>query len=150
MKEVKIIGFVLLIVLVGIQFMPTTRNQSDTVPKTDFMMVNTVPKTIQNKLQVSCYDCHSNNTEYPWYNKIQPVAWILEDHVVHGKEELNFNEWANYSARRKNSKLKSILSQIEDNEMPLYSYTLIHGDAKLSEKEKIEIIKYLTLVKKDL
>jgi len=149
-KEVKIIGFVLLIVLVGIQFMPTTRNQSDTVPKTDFMMVNTVPKTIQNKLQVSCYDCHSNNTEYPWYNKIQPVAWILEDHVVHGKEELNFNEWANYSARRKNSKLKSILSQIEDNEMPLYSYTLIHGDAKLSEKEKIEIIKYLTLVKKDL
>jgi hypothetical protein len=149
-KAVKIIGFVLLIVLVGIQFMPTTRNQSDTVPKTDFMMVNTVPKTIQNKLQVSCYDCHSNNTEYPWYNKIQPVAWILEDHVVHGKEELNFNEWANYSARRKNSKLKSILSQIEDNEMPLYSYTLIHGDAKLSEKEKIEIIKYLTLVKKDL
>lgn len=149
-KTVKIIGSILLVVLVGIQFMPTTQNQSDTVPQADFMIINTVPKTVQNKLQVSCYDCHSNNTEYPWYNKIQPVAWILEDHVVQGKEELNFNEWGNYSARRKNSKLKSIISQMEDDEMPLYSYTLIHGDAKLSEEEKMEIIKYLTLVKKDL
>lgn len=150
MKAVKIIGFFLLIVLVGIQFVPTTQNQSDTVPQTDFMMINTVPNTIQSKLQVSCYDCHSNNTEYPWYNKIQPIAWILEDHVVKGKEELNFNEWGNYSTRRKNSKLKSIISQIEDDEMPLYSYSLIHGDAKHSEEEKMEIIKYLTQVKKDL
>lgn len=150
MKAVKIIGFFLLIVLVGIQFVPTTQNQSDTVPKTDFMMINTVPKTIQSKLQVSCYDCHSNNTEYPWYNKIQPIAWILEDHVVKGKEELNFNEWGNYSTRRKNSKLKSIISQMEDDEMPLYSYSLIHSNAKLSEEEKKEIIKYLTQVKKDL
>jgi len=149
-KAVKIIGFFLLIVLVGIQFVPTTQNQSDTVPKTDFMMINTVPKTIQSKLQVSCYDCHSNNTEYPWYNKIQPIAWILEDHVVKGKEELNFNEWGNYSTRRKNSKLKSIISQMEDDEMPLYSYSLIHSNAKLSEEEKKEIIKYLTQVKKDL
>ncbi|RAJ10278.1 heme-binding domain-containing protein [Arenibacter echinorum] len=149
-KVVTIIGSILLVVLVGIQFVPTKPNLSEIVPETDFMVINSVPKTIQNKLQVSCYDCHSNNTEYPWYNKIQPIAWILEDHVVQGKEELNFNEWGNYSARRKNSKLKSIISQIEDDEMPLFSYTIVHGDAKLSEEDKKEIIKYLTQVKKDL
>ncbi len=150
MKAFKIIGLVLLIVFVGIQFVPTARNQSDAVPQTDFMIVNNAPETIKIKLQVSCYDCHSNNTQYPWYNKIQPVAWILEDHIGHGKEELNFNIWGDLSRRRKNSKLKSIISQIEDDEMPLTSYALIHWDAKLSETEKREITKYLTLIKNDL
>jgi hypothetical protein len=135
---------------VGIQFVPTKPNQSVMVPQTDFMVVNDVPLLVKKKIQVSCYDCHSNNTDYPWYNKIQPIAWILEDHIVEGKEELNFNEWGNYSTRRKNSKLKSIISQIEDDEMPLFSYTIVHGDAKLTEAEKKKIIKLMTQLKNDL
>nr|WP_279346976.1 heme-binding domain-containing protein [Gramella sp. AN32] len=141
---------ILLVALVGIQFVPTKRNQSNTVPKTDFMLVNNVPGAVQNKLQVSCYDCHSNNTQYPWYNKLQPIAWLMEDHITKGKEELNFNEWGELSNRRKNSKLRSIISQIEDNEMPMDSYTLIHRDAKLSENEKTEIIKYMSQLKNSL
>ncbi|PHR69677.1 MAG: hypothetical protein COA67_09720 [Lutibacter sp.] len=143
MKIVKIIALALLIAFVGIQFIPTTRNQSDVVLKTDFMLVNDVPESIHKKLQVSCYDCHSNNTAYPWYNKVQPIAWFLEDHIKEGKSELNFSEWDNYSNRRKKSKLKSIISQIKDEEMPLSSYTLIHGNAKLSESEKELIIKWI-------
>ena len=143
MKIVKIIALILLVAFVGIQFIPTTRNQSDTVPSTDFMLVNNVPETIQKKLQVSCYDCHSNNTQYPWYNRVQPVAWFLEDHIKEGKAELNFSEWADYSDRRKKSKLKSIISQIRDDEMPLTSYTFIHGEAKFSENNKKEITQWL-------
>jgi len=150
MKVVKKIALVLLIVFVGIQFIPTSRNQSDTVPSTDFMRVNKVPENIQKKLEGSCYDCHSNNTQYPWYNKIQPVAWLLEDHIKEGKAELNFNEWDDLSNRRKNSKLKSIISQIEDDEMPLSSYTLIHRDATFSDTEKQEIIKWMTQLKDSL
>ncbi len=93
MKIVKIIAVVLLVAFVGIQFVPTERNQSDIVPKTDFMLVNSVPDHIKSKLQTSCYDCHSNNTQYPWYNKVQPIAWFLGDHIKEGKAELNFNEW---------------------------------------------------------
>ena len=150
MKTIKIIALVFLVVLVGIQFVPTNRNQSEVVPKSDFMLVNNVPKDVQDKLKVSCYDCHSNNTEYPWYNKIQPAAWFLEDHIREGKSELNFNEWGELSERRKNSKLRSIISQIEDDEMPLDSYTFIHWDAKFSELEKKEIIKYMTQLKNSL
>lgn len=150
MKTIKIIALVFLVVLVGIQFVPTNRNQSEVVPKSDFMLVNNVPKDVQDKLKVSCYDCHSNNTAYPWYNKIQPAAWFLEDHIKEGKDELNFNEWGEYSDRRKNSKLRSIISQIEDDEMPLDSYTFIHWDAKFSELEKKEIIKYMTQLKNSL
>ena len=135
MKIFKRIAIVLLIVLVGIQFVPTMRNQSDTIPRTDFMLVNDVPETIQKKLQVSCYDCHSNNTQYPWYNKVQPVTWFLEGHIKEGKAELNFNEWDSLSNRRKKSKLRSIIKQIESGEMPLDSYTLIHKDAKFSKEE---------------
>lgn len=140
----------LLLGFVGIQFFPTTLNQSDTIPKTDFMRVNVVPEQVEKIVKTSCYDCHSNNTDYPWYNKVQPVAWFLEDHVKHGREELNFNEWADYSDRRKNSKLKSIIGQIEDEEMPLDSYTIIHTDAKLSEIDKKEVVKYIRALKENL
>jgi len=141
---------VLLVAFVGIQFIPTTRNQSDSVPSTDFMLVNNVPKNIQNKLQISCYDCHSNNTQYPWYNKVQPVAWFLEDHIKEGKAELNFNEWNSLSTRRKTSKLRSIIKQIENGEMPLDSYTFIHRDARFSEAEAEEIINWVTQLKDSL
>lgn len=150
MKIVKIIAIVLLVAFVGIQFIPTTRNQSDTVPSTDFMLVNNVPETIQKKLQVSCYDCHSNNTQYPWYNKIQPAAWFLEDHIKEGKAELNFNEWDSLSSRRKASKLRSIIKQIESGEMPLNSYTLIHTDATFSEVEAEAMINFITQLKDSL
>ncbi|WP_047418631.1 heme-binding domain-containing protein [Cellulophaga sp. Hel_I_12] len=150
MKIVKIITLVLLVAFVGIQFIPTTRNQSDLIPETDFMLVNKVPETIQKKLQVSCYDCHSNNTKYPWYNKIQPVTWFLENHIEEGKAELNFNEWDSLSNRRKKSKLRSIIKQIESGEMPLESYTLIHKDATFTEAEAVEMISYITQLKDSL
>tara|TARA_R110002074_G_scaffold4778_4_gene23425 strand:+ start:1008 stop:1460 length:453 start_codon:yes stop_codon:yes gene_type:complete len=150
MKIFKRIAIVLLIVLVGIQFVPTKRNQSDTIPVSDFMTVNNVPKTVNNKLQVSCYNCHSNNTAYPWYNKVQPVAWFLESHVVEGKSQLNFNEWGTYSDRKKKSKLKSIISEIESDGMPLASYTLIHRDAVFLEIEKQDIINFLKELKNNL
>jgi len=133
-----------------IQFFPTDRNESYTTPETDFMLVNNAPEKIQKKLKVSCYDCHSNNTAYPWYNKVQPAAWFLEDHVKEGKAELNFNEWDSLSNRRKNSKLKSIINQIEDDEMPLGSYTIIHTDAFLSKSEKKLVIDYMKKIKDNL
>ncbi len=150
MKILKTIVLALLVVFIGIQFIPTERNQSEIVPEADFLLVNNTPEKIGNLLQVSCYDCHSNNTKYPWYNKIQPIAWFLEDHIIEGKKELNFSEWDDYSNRRKKSKLKSIISQIRDDEMPLFSYTIIHGDAKFSESEKKLVMDYMKRIKDSL
>jgi len=150
MKILKTVALILLVSFVSIQFIPTERNQSEVVPETDFLLVNNTPKKISKLVQVSCYDCHSNNTKYPWYNKIQPAAWFLEDHIKEGKEELNFSEWNRLSNRRKNSKLKSIISQIKDEEMPLFSYTLIHGDAVFSASEKDLVIDYMKGLKDSL
>jgi len=147
-RFLKIATLIILVILVGIQFIPTNRNQSDETLTTDFMRVYNVPNNVRNLIQNSCYDCHSNNTNYPWYNKIQPISWFLEDHIKEAKSELNFSEFGSYSKRRKRNKLKSILNQIKKNEMPLSSYTFIHSDAKFSEKEKIEIIRWINKLKK--
>lgn len=149
-KILKIVAVIVLVVFVGIQFIPTERNQSDFVPKTDFLLVHNTPENIGNLLMESCYDCHSNNTKYPWYNRVQPVAWFLEDHIIEGKKELNFSEWDTYSDRRKNSKLNSIISQITDGEMPLFSYTLLHREAVYSESEKKLVIKYMKQIQDSL
>jgi len=146
MKIVKISGLVLLIVFVVVQFVPTSLNQSDVIPPTDIMKTYDVPKQVEAIFKTSCYDCHSNNTNYPWYNKVQPMAWLLEDHINKGKEELDFSDFGSYSKRRQKSKLKSIRSQIEDDEMPLSSYTLIHRDAKLSESDKVMVVEWVNKI----
>lgn len=144
MNLFKKVILLLLIVIVGIQFMPITRNQNNEVLETDFSKTFSVPINIQNLLKNSCYDCHSNNTNYPWYHKIQPVSWLLENHIEAGKKELNFSEFGEYSKRRQKSKIKSAISQIEENKMPLLTYTLIHKKAKLSASDKKLMTKWLT------
>ncbi len=150
MKVLKIIVIVVLLAFVGIQFIPTTRNQGEAVPATDLMEVYHVPEQVEMIFKTSCYDCHSDNTNYPWYNKIQPVSWIMEGHIKEGKEELNFNEFGSYSERRQKSKFKSILSQVKDGEMPLASYTWMHREAKLSEKEKRALEDWINKIGKGL
>lgn len=143
MKIIKKIAIALLVVFVGIQFFPSKRNQSDSVLVSDFLQLYNAPKQIENIIKVSCYDCHSNNTNYEWYHKIQPIGWLLENHIKVGKEDLNFSTFGEYSNRRKKGKLKSIISQIKKDEMPLWSYTLLHSNAKLSEKDQIELQEWL-------
>jgi hypothetical protein len=150
MKVFKKIVLFLLIVFVGIQFIPTKRNQSTEILDSDFTKSFEVPQDIQILLKKSCYDCHSNNTNYPWYNKMQPISWFLENHIKEGKKELNFSEFGAYSKRKQKSKLKSLISQVKDDEMPMSSYTLIHSDAKLSESEKKEIMDWATTLRDGL
>ncbi len=135
--------FIFMIVFVGIQFIPTTPNQQEDLLQSNFMNSYKVPQEIQQVLKNSCFDCHSNNTNYPWYNRIQPISWFLEQHIKKGKNDLNFDEFESYSIRKQKNKLKSIANQIEENKMPLFSYTLIHKNSKLTEVEKVKLIDWL-------
>jgi len=132
-----------------IQFVPTGKNKSTEVPSTDFIRTFKVPDNIKQMLLVTCYDCHSNNTRYPWYSKIQPVGWYLENHIKNGKEELNFSEFGSYSNRRQKSKLNSMINQVKDDNMPLASYTFIHKDARLSTENKKMLVDYLESLKNE-
>lgn len=143
MKLLKRTGLALLVILVGLQFIPTRSNQTKEVPSSsDFIKTNKVPDDMGSILLTSCYNCHSNNTNYPWYSRVQPVGWFLENHINKGKAELNFSEFGSYSVRKQKSKLKSMTNQIEKDEMPLSSYTLIHRDARLSTESKKTLVDY--------
>ncbi len=100
MKVFKTILVVLLIVLIIIQFFHPAKNISTAHSPNDIAVVYNEPDNVRTILNKACNDCHSNNTRYPWYNNIQPVAWWLNDHVQEGKHELNFNEFGTYPIRR--------------------------------------------------
>ena len=126
-----------------IQFIPKPKkNISDSKMTASIDKLYAVPDTVMHLLRVACYDCHSNNTNYPWYSNLQPMAWFMNTHIIEGKNELNLDEFGNYFIRQQKSKLKSIASQIEDNEMPLTSYKLIHRKARLRKEEKQLIINW--------
>lgn len=139
----------LLVVLVGIQFIPTDTNKQDGIPKTDIRYVYDVPGKVLKVLETSCYDCHSNNTNYPWYSKVQPVRLLMDKHIREGKAELNFSEFGNYSDRMKRNKMQSIGSQVEDGEMPLPSYLMMHDEAKISNSDKEVLAVFLNNLAKD-
>ncbi len=133
------ISIAVVVLLVVIQFFRPARNTSSTLLATDITKQVSVPDDVLHTLQTSCYDCHSNNTQYPWYMNVQPVAWFLAHHVSDGKEHLNFSEFGSYSLRRQQTKLKEVAEVMEDDSMPLWSYLLIHRDAKLSEETRNHI-----------
>lgn len=151
MKRWRTIVLGLLFALVVIQFIQPERNQSTTKLPTDITNVVNVPEDVQSVLAKSCYDCHSNNTVYPWYSHIQPAAWFLADHIKEGKQELNFSEFGSYTAKRQYKKLGEIAEEVEEGEMPISSYTLIHGDAELTTKQKALLVAWVrTMLKAEI
>jgi Haem-binding domain len=137
----------LLLAFIVIQFFRPAKNKSEGISANDITVKYAVPDDVKAILKTSCYDCHSNNTNYPWYNNIQPVAWWLDDHVKEGKKELNFSEFGSYRIGRQYRKLEEINKEVKDNEMPLESYTLIHGDAKLNQQQKLAVANWVTALR---
>jgi len=128
--------FILLIILVVIQFIRPGKNISATKAANDITAYFPVPDKTLTILKRSCYDCHGNNTIYPWYFNIQPVGWWMQQHVNDGKHELNFSEFGSYTAKKQVHTLGGIIGQVKKDQMPLDSYLWIHKDAKLNDAEK--------------
>ncbi|MEO8772264.1 MAG: heme-binding domain-containing protein [Ferruginibacter sp.] len=143
MKRINTIMLVLLLLLIAIQFIQPARNCNSEVLSSDIEKVYAVPVKASAILKISCYDCHSNNTHYPWYSFIQPGAWWMSSHIKKGKANLNFSEFGNYSILRQQNKLQAIANSIKDETMPLSSYTLLHKKAKLSQDDKTVLLSWI-------
>jgi hypothetical protein len=139
----KIILRVLVFLLIGIQLIPVDQTNPASDPKDDFITQLNPPKEIANILKTSCYDCHSNEVVYPWYTNIAPLKFWINNHIKEGKGHLNFSEWGTYSLDRAQHKLEECIEMVEDGEMPIDSYTLMHGDAELSGDQKTKLIEWL-------
>lgn len=150
MKRYKRILLVLLIVFIAIQFIQPAHNTSGQVLPIDITKTVSVPDKVLDIFKNSCYDCHSNNTRYPWYVYIQPMGWMMARHIKNGKKNLNFSEFGSYSLRKQVNKLRAIETSIKEESMPLSSYTIIHTDAKLSEEDRKLITDWISNTKDSL
>lgn len=150
MNKVKKILLLIVVAVVVIQFFHPEKNVASGVQVNNIAAVFATPEEVKTILAKSCNDCHSNNTTYPWYNNVQPVAWWLNHHVNEAKEKLNFDEFASYSPRRQYHKLEETEEMLNENEMPLSSYTLIHRDAVISPEQKEILISWTKNIRKQL
>ena len=147
MKIVKKILLALLFLFIAIQFFHPKKNESTAVLSSDISKSYAVPTEVNTILAKACNDCHSNNTRYPWYNNIQPVAWWLNNHVNDGKRHLNFSDFTSMRVARQYKRLNDCMEEVKEGGMPLDSYTWIHKDAILTETEKQTFNNWCTAVR---
>jgi hypothetical protein len=135
-KILKRIGIALIVILVAFQFVPVEK----TNPPAHGQLA--APAEVQALLHRACYDCHSNETAWPWYSQVAPTSLLIARDVKEGRRKVNFSTWEKYDEQRKARKLKEIAKEVAKGDMPLFYYLPIHPDAKLSAAERELIVKW--------
>ncbi|MEN8225165.1 MAG: heme-binding domain-containing protein [Bacteroidota bacterium] len=128
----RIILYIFLGSFIFIQFFGVERNQREEISPDDFLKQNpSLPEALILNIKTSCYDCHSDHTNYPWYAQVAPFSWIIDQHIDNGKQELNLSEYGSLDAKQKISVLNDICEAISDSTMPPANYLMLHQDAAL-------------------
>ena len=135
MKRIVIISIA---VIVLIQLIPVNRDNPATDPSSEIKLDGEVKLIVQ----TACYDCHSNNTKWPWYSYVAPVSWLVSYDVSQGRDEINFSMWNTYPQKRINRKLTEIAEQVEEGKMPLPKYVIMHSEADLDESQRKVLINW--------
>ena len=141
-KIIKAFGAILAIILILIQFVRPLRINPVSDKSKDISASLNIPVNVSEILERSCYDCHSNNTRWPWYSYIAPVSWLIAQDVNNGRDKMNFSEWGNYNLTDRISTFDDIVKMLQKDEMPLPKYLLLHRDAKLTDDDKNLLIKW--------
>lgn len=130
-------------IFAGLQAFPISRKLPPSQASEEFHVVENPPDEVMQILKPACYDCHSNNTRYPWYARIQPVGWWIQSHVLEGRRELNFSEFGRWSEEDRAGVLRHCAELIEEGGMPLKSYLPMHPEARLTETQKQLLLDWL-------
>lgn len=139
---IKNIAIFLVFLFLTIQSIRIDKTTVPVNPETDFIALTSANAEIAGMLKTACYDCHSNQPTYPWYTNIAPVSWWIKHHINEGSQHLNFSIWGTYKEKRKNHKLDECVEMIEEGEMPMSSYTIMHGEAKLTDAQKLQLVEF--------
>ena len=150
MSKRRIFWFLFVGVLVLIQLYPVPRPEVSSINPGDLMKNVDVPSNISTILKSTCYDCHSNETIYPWYSNIAPVKWLVYSDINNAREELNFSEWNSLTKMDKAEILDDISTEVLEEEMPLKIYPLMHAEAKLSKADRESISEWAEMLAEEL
>lgn len=145
----KKILFILIIIFLVLQAFQIDKTNPPVNKGTDFLTIKETPSDIADIIRNSCYDCHSNETKYPWYSYTQPAGWFLESHIKEARRKLNFSTFATYEIKKQAHKLDECIELVEKEKMPFDSYTLMHQSATLSPEQRKILIDYFKRLKED-
>jgi len=126
---------VVLILLIGAQFVGAGRTNPPSKPGASLLALTTTPPNVRAILDRSCRDCHSNDTRWPWYSHVAPISWLLLQHVHDARDRMNYSEWTSYDTDDQDKFLNGMCTLTKKGRMPLPSYLWIHRDAKLSDAD---------------
>lgn len=140
--NIKIIIIIITLILVSLQFFTINKNEGEIITNSHISKVLPISNQVETILTSSCYNCHSNKTNYPWYSNFQPLGWWIQYHVDEGKGEVNFSVFTTYKLKKQIHKLEEVVEMIEEDEMPLCSYTIIHRESELNEEQKKLLINW--------
>lgn len=143
MKFLRILFVLLVAAFVLIQFISIEKTNPEFDQAADFVTMENPPADMEKILRSTCYDCHSNETVWPWYSNVAPVSWLLEDHVVNGRDNLNLSYWGELERDDKAYVIEEMIEEMEEGEMPLPGYDKTHPDAKLSAEQKEKLYEWL-------
>ncbi len=141
-KTLKYLAYGLLLALVISQFIPTELPENNSDLSNDIVVTEQAPDEVKIILRKACYDCHSNQTVYPWYSQVAPVSWLVAKDTREARDELNFSDWAELSKRKKIKILNEMAEEVEEKNMPMKIYTVIHRDAALTDEEISTLISW--------
>ena len=131
---VKYLIGILIVAVIVIQFFPAEHTNPPVTGEIE------APEKVMTILRTSCYDCHSNETVWPWYSYVAPMSWLVSNDVRDGRAHLNFSEWASYSTEKRDHKREECGEEVEEGEMPLWFYIPLHPEAELSEEDAETIL----------
>lgn len=141
---IKIVISVFIVAFIAIQFFQPEKNISNETQNHIFKQEK-LPENVQLLLTNACMDCHSNNTKYLWYHKIAPVSWLINQHIIDGKKELNFSEWGEFDTYDKIGAIEDMRQELEQKTMPIKQYVAMHKEAKLSDEDIATIIAWIDI-----
>jgi hypothetical protein len=139
---VKLALRILAIVVLLIQFVRPEKTNPSADAALALQQNMEVPAAVDEMLRTSCFDCHSNETEWPWYASVAPSSWLVVHDVNEGRRHLNFSEWGNYPPRVADHKLEEVIEMVEEEEMPLGVYLILHGDARLDAGQRSALVQW--------
>ena len=150
MTRTKKILIAVLTVIILIQFIRPEKNISVAATPNDIFLQYPSSDSTKQLITTACYNCHSNNTDYPWYSNVQPIAWWLNDHVTEGKQKINFSEFATYTPKKADHKLEEVIEEVKEGKMPLEAYAFIHHDAKLDSGQREAVVLWAQKLRKEI
>jgi hypothetical protein len=138
-----IITLIIITILLLIQLIPVNRSNPPVSGEIQ------VPAEIHDVIKKSCYDCHSHQTNWPWYSRIAPSSWLVINDVNEGRKHLNFSTWNTYTSREKIKIYEEIREVLEKEEMPLKPYLWMHPEAELSQEDLQNLYQWLNISTSD-